>query len=117
RTPSEKSYSRSISLFLSRAFLITPAFASASESRANDADILASFCMHDNKQFPTMRSADNDKTVFHRRMNRIGNGQRTRISENREPSSKLISCFAKLAFAFFASHSKLRAMIESLAIN
>ena len=44
---------------------------------------LASFGMHDNKQFPAMRSADNDKTIFHRRMNRIGNGQRTRISENR----------------------------------
>ena len=34
-----------------------------------------------------------------------------------EASSKLISCFAKLAFALFASDSKLRAMIESSAIN
>src|SRR5215216_394864 len=34
-----------------------------------------------------------------------------------DASSKLIPCLAKLASALFAAHSKLRAMIESLANN
>lgn len=34
-----------------------------------------------------------------------------------EASSKLMRCLRKFDFALFASHSKLRAMIESLAIS
>jgi len=34
-----------------------------------------------------------------------------------EASSKLTPCLPKFDFALFASHSKLRAMIESLAIS
>jgi len=59
---------------------------------------VASFRMDDNKQFPTVRSADSDKTVFHCRMNKVWDGQRTWISENRRSFFETSSMLSQIRF-------------------
>ncbi len=64
RTPFEKSYSRSIPLFFSRAFFIIPSFSSARDSRADDANIVASFGVDDNQRYRSCEPMSTVTTVL-----------------------------------------------------
>jgi hypothetical protein len=84
RTPWEKSYSFRICLSadLFDVFFITPAFSSASTSRANDADIIVSLRVNDNEQFPGKSGTHRHMTFLCARMVWVGNRQREWIAEN-----------------------------------
>jgi hypothetical protein len=101
-------------LFFSRAFFITLSFSSARESRADDANIVASFSVDNNQQFSTMRSPDRDETIF--QVPNVPDQEWSTSADLRKPveaSSKLIRCLPMFDCALFASHSKLSAMMES----
>jgi hypothetical protein len=107
RTPPEKSYSRPNALFAF--FLIRFPLASTGASRADQANIIASFSMHDNEQTSAERGADCDERLLRNRVIGIWNRDRHHVAKTVTASSKLTARLEKLERAFRQSHSNCSA--------
>src|SRR5438034_131584 len=112
--PREKSYSARISraAALSLAFFVILPRLLARRAH-EDADIIAPFRMHDNQQSSLVRLSQNDPTVLHLRMGRVGNRQRQRVAEHRARFLETDALLRPIRFGLAFIHSKLRGMTVS----